>query len=197
MKMLSDNRDKIESIPVSLRVLGFEWKVSVCWFLSNVKMWNRLLRPLYCDRQFEGCMNSFCLYFTRFDKQQQKNWRFPICENTSNIWVLSDSWGTKICDSLITFGGESMKEFTKGEEKMNKIAGQELALVPWIQMSRGVFWTIFVSDLRKNVSGALLCTSTWQFHEWPIEIGAAKWTFCYCVFYLCVFVFVFSSSSIC
>ena len=24
MKMLSDNRDKIESIPVSLRVLGFE-----------------------------------------------------------------------------------------------------------------------------------------------------------------------------
>ena len=54
-----------------------------------------------------------------------------------------------ICDSLITFGGESMKEFTKGEEKMNKIAGQELALVPWIQMSRGVFWTIFVSDLRK------------------------------------------------
>ena len=61
MKMLSDNRDKIESIPVSLCVLGFEWKVSVCWFLSNVKMWNRLLRPLYCDRQFEGCMNSFCL----------------------------------------------------------------------------------------------------------------------------------------
>ena len=102
-----------------------------------------------------------------------------------------------ICDSLITFGGESMKEFTKGEEKMNKIAGQELALVPWIQMSRGVFWTIFVSDLRKSLSGALLCTSTWQFHEWPIELGVSKWTFCICVFYLCVFVCVFSSSSIC
>ena len=122
---------------------------------------------------------------------------FPFARTLQNIWVLSGIHEGLICDSLITFGWESMKEFTKGEEKMNKIAGQELALVPWIQMSRGVFWTIFVSDLRKNLSGALLCTSTWQFHEWPIELGAAKWTFCICVFCICVFVFVFSSSSIC